>query len=315
MMISLLAAATCPCTSFRHVLLRSVTHMRLGGAGQPPRAATRLAPEDPAIRPVVVLDELHAHGGVLELGGHTRGSCGTRRAGRAAARPPQRAARPAAAGLPRPPAYRRLRRARRLRHDAQPGRDPRRRRRRDADLGPLGGGHHAAASVATPTASRSPPPRTAPASSPCGDKALVRATRPDGRVTLGVETRWACARRQRTALGGLLVLSGELRMGADEPVLDDNKQEFQVLIDYPVTTPLLIGKNWSTELASEILKNKEVEAVQIFAGGASPYSFSGMVKHTFLKESADYQNDLQIVLSEKENAKNQATKLSKVSGR
>ena len=46
----------------------------------------------------------------------------------------------------------------------------------------------------------------------------------------------------------------------------DNKQEFQVLIDYPVTTPLLIGKNWSTELASEILKNKEVEDVQIFAG-------------------------------------------------
>lgn len=78
----------------------------------------------------------------------------------------------------------------------------------------------------------------------------------------------------------------------------DNKQEFQVLIDYPTSTSLLVGRGWSAELAQEILKNKEVEAVQIFAGEAAPYSFSGMVKHTFLR-SADYQNDLQIVLSDK----------------
>lgn len=78
----------------------------------------------------------------------------------------------------------------------------------------------------------------------------------------------------------------------------DNKQEFQVLIDYPVTTPLLQGKAWSTELAQRILKHKEVEAVQVFAGESAPYSFSGMVKHTFLR-NADYQNDLQIVLTEK----------------
>jgi len=78
----------------------------------------------------------------------------------------------------------------------------------------------------------------------------------------------------------------------------DNKQEFQVLVDYPVPTALNQAKNWSTELAGEILKNKEVEAVQVFAGEAAPFSFSGMVKHTFLR-NADYQNDLQIVLTEK----------------
>lgn len=78
----------------------------------------------------------------------------------------------------------------------------------------------------------------------------------------------------------------------------DNKQEFQVLVDYPVTTPLAQSKQWSTELANEILKNKEVESVQVFAGEAAPYSFSGMVKHTFLRNT-DYQNDLQIVLTEK----------------
>lgn len=82
----------------------------------------------------------------------------------------------------------------------------------------------------------------------------------------------------------------------------DNKQEFQVLIDYPVATPLSISKTWSTELAQEIVKNKDVEAVQIFAGEAAPYSFSGMVKHTFLRNN-DYQNDLQIVLTEKDHRK------------
>lgn len=78
----------------------------------------------------------------------------------------------------------------------------------------------------------------------------------------------------------------------------DNKQEFQVLVDYPTSTPLAVSQKWSEELASEILKNKEVEAVQIFAGESAPFSFSGMVKHTFLRNQ-DYQNDLQIVLTEK----------------
>ena len=82
----------------------------------------------------------------------------------------------------------------------------------------------------------------------------------------------------------------------------DNKQEFQVLIDYPTTTSLADSQKNSKELAELILKNKEVEAVQIFAGEAAPYSFSGMVKHTFLRNQ-DFQNDLQIVLTEKNKRK------------
>lgn len=82
----------------------------------------------------------------------------------------------------------------------------------------------------------------------------------------------------------------------------DNKQEFQVLIDYPVETPFLKAKEMSTELAEKILQNKEVEAVQVFAGEPAPYSFSGMVKHTFLRNT-DYQNDLQILLTEKDRRK------------
>lgn len=82
----------------------------------------------------------------------------------------------------------------------------------------------------------------------------------------------------------------------------DNKQEFQVLIDYPPTTPLLTGKQWSNQLATRLLQNKDVKAVQVFAGEASPYSFSGMVKHTFLRHQ-DFQNDLQVVLTENKQRK------------
>jgi multidrug efflux pump subunit AcrB len=78
----------------------------------------------------------------------------------------------------------------------------------------------------------------------------------------------------------------------------DNKNEFQVLIDYPTTTPLKTSVKWSTELAQALLKNHEVKKVQVFVGEPAPFSFSGMVKHTFMR-SSDYQSDLQIVLSDK----------------
>lgn len=82
----------------------------------------------------------------------------------------------------------------------------------------------------------------------------------------------------------------------------DNKSEFQVLIDYPPNTPLKASLEKSTVLAQELLKNKDVKKVQIFAGEPAPFSFSGMVKHTFLRQS-DFQNDLQIVLTSKDERK------------
>lgn len=78
----------------------------------------------------------------------------------------------------------------------------------------------------------------------------------------------------------------------------DNKQEFQVLIDYPTSTSLQKSKELSTQLASELLQNKDIESIQVFAGEPAPFSFSGMVKHTFLRQS-EYQNDLQVVLTDK----------------
>ncbi|MCM2277877.1 MAG: efflux RND transporter permease subunit [Oligoflexia bacterium] len=79
----------------------------------------------------------------------------------------------------------------------------------------------------------------------------------------------------------------------------DNKDEFQVLVDYPPTTPLARNVEWSTALARELAADPRVEHVQVFAGEPAPYSFSGMVKHTYLRQ-ADHLADLQVKLTSKE---------------
>ncbi|OFZ55610.1 MAG: multidrug transporter AcrB [Bdellovibrionales bacterium RIFOXYC1_FULL_54_43] len=82
----------------------------------------------------------------------------------------------------------------------------------------------------------------------------------------------------------------------------DNKDEFQVLLDYPPTTPLAKSSEASVALARKLLRDPDVERIQVFAGEPAPFSFSGMVKHTFLRKS-DYLNDLQVKLTRKSHRK------------
>jgi multidrug efflux pump subunit AcrB len=82
----------------------------------------------------------------------------------------------------------------------------------------------------------------------------------------------------------------------------DNKNEFQVLIDYPTFTTRDIAIEMTKELSVELLKNQDIKKIQIFSGEAAPFSFSGMVKHTFLRNKEN-MNDLQIVLSNKDERK------------
>ncbi|MDF3819360.1 efflux RND transporter permease subunit [Leptospira sp. 96542] len=82
----------------------------------------------------------------------------------------------------------------------------------------------------------------------------------------------------------------------------DNKEEFQVLIDYPPTTALKQSLFLSEELAEILIKNPNVEKIQIYAGEAAPFSFSGMVKHSFLR-NLDSMNDLQVILKNKSDRK------------
>lgn len=82
----------------------------------------------------------------------------------------------------------------------------------------------------------------------------------------------------------------------------DNKEEFQVLLDFPTSTPLLVNHDKSKELARLLLSDSMVEKVQVYSGEPAPFSFSGMVKHTFMRRS-DYQSDLQVVLKNKHKRK------------
>ncbi|TGL59826.1 efflux RND transporter permease subunit [Leptospira jelokensis] len=82
----------------------------------------------------------------------------------------------------------------------------------------------------------------------------------------------------------------------------DNKEEFQVLIDYEPKTTLAESMSQSEMLAKTLLQNPNVEKIQIFGGEAAPFSFSGMVKHSFLR-NLDSMNDLQIILKNKNDRK------------
>ncbi|XDD47277.1 efflux RND transporter permease subunit [Leptospira sp. WS39.C2] len=82
----------------------------------------------------------------------------------------------------------------------------------------------------------------------------------------------------------------------------DNKEEFQVLIDYETKTTLKESMSQSEGLAKILLTNPNVEKIQIFGGEAAPFSFSGMVKHSFLR-NLDSMNDLQIILKNKNDRK------------
>jgi multidrug efflux pump subunit AcrB len=82
----------------------------------------------------------------------------------------------------------------------------------------------------------------------------------------------------------------------------DDKSEFQLTLDFPVSTPLNLSKEWSKELAILILKHEDVEKIQVFNGEPAPFSFSGMVKHTFLRKN-EYMADFQVVLKDKHERK------------
>jgi multidrug efflux pump subunit AcrB len=82
----------------------------------------------------------------------------------------------------------------------------------------------------------------------------------------------------------------------------DNKSEFQVTLDFPVVTPLKLTAEKSQILIAEMMKHPDVEKIQLFVGEPAPFSFSGMVKHTFLRVN-DYMSDLHVVLKDKHDRK------------
>ncbi|MAP96132.1 MAG: multidrug transporter AcrB [Ponticaulis sp.] len=82
----------------------------------------------------------------------------------------------------------------------------------------------------------------------------------------------------------------------------DNKSEIQVVLDLPEGAALEDTERSLFALADAIRDIEEIETIQAYAGTAAPFNFNGLVRHYFLRSSAEL-GDLQVNLSEKSHRK------------
>ena len=78
----------------------------------------------------------------------------------------------------------------------------------------------------------------------------------------------------------------------------DNKSEFQVMVRLPEDAALESTARVASALAAATLEDEAVVDVQQYVGTASPYNFNGLVRHYFLRQSANLA-DLQVNLAPK----------------
>ena len=90
----------------------------------------------------------------------------------------------------------------------------------------------------------------------------------------------------------------------------DNKSEFQVIVDMPEGTTLEETTRVAREVARRVAQEPEVINYQVYAGTASPYNFNGLVRHYFLRRSAN-EADIQVNLLPKEERSAQSHEISK----
>jgi len=85
----------------------------------------------------------------------------------------------------------------------------------------------------------------------------------------------------------------------------DNKSEFMVQMDLPAGTPREQALAAGQAVARRLMEEPTVEHVQVYAGEAAPFTFVGMVRHSFLRQGAE-QVDLQVNLVPKGQRKEQS---------
>ena len=78
----------------------------------------------------------------------------------------------------------------------------------------------------------------------------------------------------------------------------DNKSELQVVLDMPEGTALETTGRTLTEIAAIARTLPEVEAVDAYAGTASPFNFNGLVRHYYMRNRPE-MGDLSVALAEK----------------
>ena len=78
----------------------------------------------------------------------------------------------------------------------------------------------------------------------------------------------------------------------------DNKNEFQVVVDFPEGTTLETANRALAEMADALHALPEVVSTEVYAGTAAPYNFNGLVRHYFLR-GGPHQGDVQVTLKGK----------------
>jgi multidrug efflux pump subunit AcrB len=136
-------------------------------------------------------------------------------------------------------------------------------------------------------------PSAHPESAP--DGRLARLDRRVVRALLGAgKVRLAFGAAVVLLLGGAVAL---LATGAVKVKMlpFDNKSEFQVQLDLPAGTAREDALALGQRVASRLLGEPEVRSVQVHSGVAAPFTFVGMVRHSFMREAPE-QVDLQVNL-------------------
>ncbi len=85
----------------------------------------------------------------------------------------------------------------------------------------------------------------------------------------------------------------------------DNKSEFMVQLDLPAGTPKEDSLAVGQDVARRLLKEPTVKNVQVYSGVAAPFTFVGMVRHSFLR-TAPEMVDIQVNLVSKGERKEQS---------
>jgi multidrug efflux pump subunit AcrB len=109
--------------------------------------------------------------------------------------------------------------------------------------------------------------------------------------------RWSFLALVLALLGGAVALVG-LRLVKVKMLPFDNKSEFQVVIDQSEGTPLEVTLETARRLKDYLATVPEVRDVELYAGTAAPFSFNGLVRHYFLRQSP-HLADLQVNLCPK----------------
>ena len=90
----------------------------------------------------------------------------------------------------------------------------------------------------------------------------------------------------------------------------DNKSEFQVILNMPEGASLEQTTAVAREMATAIRNEPEVTNWQIYGGVASPFNFSGLVRHYFMRRGANIA-DIQVNLVPKSERKAQSHDIAK----